>query len=315
MKIIFFGTPLFSVPILESLDKSEHNILAVVTQPDKRQGRKKTLVPSPVKEYAMQHNIPVFQPDKVNEKTFIKQIKEYKPDVMVLVAFGQFIGKTLLELAPWGILNVHFSLLPRHRGASPLANAILQGDIETGVTIMQLVKQMDAGPILAQKSIPIQKTDTRATLEEKTAPLGAELLLDVLQGLPNGKYIPQKQEECQATYCYTFNKKDGIMNWNQDAIFLERFIRAMNPWPMAQTTLQNNNKQESILIWEATAHDVKTNATPGTIIKLDKTTLEIATKQGSLQIQKLQKAGKNVMSIAEFLCGANMQPDAFFLSS
>ena len=184
MRIIFLGTPALSVPVLDALYKSEHSILAVVTQPDKRQGRKQTLVASPVKEYAVQNNIPVFQPEKVGSRDFLNQMKELKPDVMVLVAYGQMIGKTLLSLAPWGILNVHYSLLPKYRGASPLSAAILAGEKETGITIMRLVRAMDAGPILAQQTVEILPTDTREMLENKSSMYCAKLLLKYCKACP-----------------------------------------------------------------------------------------------------------------------------------
>lgn len=312
MKIIFLGTPSLSVPVLDALYKSEHSILAVVTQPDKRQGRKQTLVASPVKEYAIKNNIPVFQPEKVGSRDFLNQMKELKPDVMVLVAYGQMIGKTLLSLAPWGILNVHYSLLPKYRGASPLSAAILAGEKETGVTIMRLVRAMDAGPILAQQTVEILPTDTREMLENKSSICGAELLLKVLHGLPNSEYEPKEQNEEEATFCTVLEKKEGIIPWEKSATYLDCFVRAMNPWPMAYSALHRARAVDPILVWEACVHNVDVTAKPGTIINIDRNGIEVATGENALYITKLQKAGRNAMSTAEFLRGTHLEIGDYF---
>lgn len=316
MRLIFWGTPAIGVPTLEMLRQQGHDIAAVVAQPDKEQGRHRQLAPPPTKEFALQAGIPVLQPTTPNSDDFLATVRALSPQAMVVVAYGKIFSRKLLEVAPFGYLNVHFSLLPKYRGASPVTAALLAGDKEIGVTIIRLVAKMDAGPVLAAKSIPIQADDTGESLQHKLAPLGAQLMCDVLSRMGQGQVQETPQDDSQATFCRTLQKEEGAVDWCKDAVYLERFVRAMHPWPTAYTFLKrsNNDKPAERIILRHT-EVVKENScsTPGSVVKTTADAIDVATGNGILRIRVLQRAGKAAMNSSEFLRGTPLSPGDLFM--
>lgn len=300
MKIIFAGTPKFAVPTLDALRLSEHEILAVFTQPDKPAGRGLKITASPVKEYADTHNLPVFQTNTFKSDAVLQKFKEINPDVLVDVACGLLIPEEILDLPRYGSVNVHPSLLPRWRGAAPIQRALLEGDRETGITIMQMDAGLDTGAILDQEKISIENSDTAATLLEKTAAIGAELLLKVLQKLEDGALIPLAQQDAFATYAKKVSKEEAKINWQESAEKIARQVRAFDPWPVAYALLDN----KSIRIWSVIAlrADFPTaNYPAGTIIRSNKEGIDVITKDGVLRLLKIQLPGKKVMPVSEII--------------
>lgn len=309
-KIIFMGTPNFSVSVLEGLIKQDKDfqIVAVVTQPDKPVGRKKVLTAPPVKEKAMEYNIPIYQPNNLKDQGVIDELKSYQPDLIVTAAFGQFLPDDVLNLAPFGVLNVHASLLPKYRGGAPIHEAIIQGDTKTGITIMKTIAKMDAGDIISQAEITIEDTDNVGTMFEKLSVLGTELLLDTLPKYFDHQIVPVSQDENQATYAPNITKEMEVINWNNTAKAIWCKIRGMNPWPVAHTTW----KDKRLKIYQATVIKdesfEQSEVAPGTIILREKNKLWISCKdQTILSLDEVQLAGKSKMTIAEFLNGSGQQ--------
>lgn len=297
MNIVFSGTPEFALSALETLLASkQHKIIAVYTQPDRQQGRGLKVVPSPVKQLALTYNLPVYQPEKLRNSDALQQLQALKPDIFIDVAYGLLIPDEILNLPRYGCINVHPSLLPRWRGASPIQAAILAGDKITGVSIIKLIKELDAGDILKQQEISIEDQDTTATLLQNTATIGAELLLEVLTEIENGTVEGIPQNNAFSTYACKIKKEDAVVDWNLGAIVIERMIRAYNPWPIVYTAIDD----QIVRIWEAQVLP-HTAATPGMIINVDKTGIDVATKDGTLRLTKLQLPGKKVLSVAEIL--------------
>ncbi|MGK0552115.1 methionyl-tRNA formyltransferase [Enterococcus faecalis] len=299
-KIVFMGTPAFSVPILESLLAADYEIQAVVTQPDRPVGRKKTITPPPVKAAALKHDLLVLQPEKISGSPEMEMILELAPDVIVTAAFGQFLPEKLLTAPAYGAINVHASLLPKYRGGAPVHYAIIEGEAETGVTIMQMVKQMDAGAILAQKAIPITEQDDVGTMFGKLSLLGKDLLLKTLPDYLAGKLTPIPQDEAQATFSPNISREQEQVDWHKTAAQIDCQVRGMRPWPTAFTTYQGARWK----LWAVTPLNEMTEQEPGTIIYRSKKTLKIACGGGTvLQIERLQPAGKGQLTIQEFLNG------------
>jgi methionyl-tRNA formyltransferase len=318
MKLIFWGTPAIGLPTIEALRRHGHDIAAVVAQPDKEQGRHRQLVPPATKELAQKLGIPVLQPVTPNSDEFAASLRQLSPEVMVVVAYGKIFSRKILQLALYGYLNVHFSLLPKYRGASPVAAALLAGDSESGVTIIKLVSKMDAGPVLAAKAIPVAPDDTTASLQHKLAPLGAELLCRVLAELPRGHIEEIEQDESKATFCRTLQKEEGLVDWHKSAVYLERFVRAMQPWPTAYTFLHRQNSPkaaERIILHRAEVIQETTTHTPGSVVRTAGDWIEAAAGEGILRILMLQKAGKGVMKSSEFLRGTPLMPGDSFVNS
>ena len=306
MKIIFWGTPEVGIPCLNAIVQHGHTVCAVVTQPDKEQGRNRQPQPSPIKAVATALGILVLQPETPNTDEFATILRQLAPDAMVVVAYGKLFAKKLLGLAPHGYLNVHFSLLPKYRGASPVLAAILAGEKESGVAVMKLVPKMDAGPVLSIAALPIQATDTTDSLEAKLADLGARLLMDVLGRLGHGPIAETPQDDTQATFCKIIAKEAGLVNWTLSAEYLERFVRAMQPWPTAYTFLAQTgkNKEPQRIILRATqVLSATSEATPGTVVAATSDSFDVATGHGCLRIVSLQKAGKSILHASEFLRG------------
>ena len=308
MKIVFMGTPEFSVPGLEMLIHSDHRVLAVVTQPDRPKGRGLKLEPSPVKQVALEHNLEALQPEKIVAPEFLARLRGLAPDLIVVIAFGKILKKDILTLPPLGCLNVHASLLPRFRGAAPIAWAILNGESETGITAMQMEEGLDTGPILMQKSIAIAPDETGGTLHDRLARLGAEVLQETLSALEQGRLEPRAQDHALATSAPRLKKEDGQIHWDKPAEELERQVRALNPWPGSFFTWQDH----LIKVWSAKAAPGK--GRPGEVLRAGKDGLFVACGEGALRLTELQPPGKRRMSAAEFLRGHRILKE-FLLSS
>jgi len=303
MRIAFFGTPEIAVASLAALLDAGHDLPCAVTQPDRPSGRRQTLTLPPVKALAAERGIPVLQTDDVNAKAFLEELAGLGPEAIVVAAFGQKLRRRLLDLPPRGCVNVHASLLPRHRGASPVAHAILAGDRETGVTLMRMVEKMDAGDILAQEATPIGPRETTGELTDRLAALGARLLVRTLDGLAAGRIRPIPQDESQATFAPSLRKNDGAIDWRGSADYLARFIRAMTPWPGAFTFwIPEGGRPLRLLVLEAEPAPGDAGE-PGRVASTDGGILTVETAAGLLRLLRLQPAGKRPMSAADFLRG------------
>ncbi|WP_270313081.1 methionyl-tRNA formyltransferase [Vagococcus fluvialis] len=299
-KIIFMGTPGFSVPILNGLVAEGYDVLRVVTQPDRPVGRKKVLTPPPVKEAALKHGIKVLQPEKISGSPEMEEIISLNPDLIVTAAFGQFLPETLLKAPKLGAINVHASLLPKYRGGAPVHYSIIKGDSETGVTIMRMVKKMDAGDMLSQKAIPISKTDDVGSMFDKLSLLGKDMLLEMLPEFIAGNIKETPQDETLVTYSPNITREEEQIDWNKTSELIDCQVRGMRPWPVAFTTYQETR----VKLWDTTPLDETTTKAPGTIIKINKKNFLVACGEGTvLQINDLQPAGKGRLKAVEYLNG------------
>ena len=303
-KIVFMGTPDFSVPILEGLLEEGYDIAAVVTQPDRPVGRKRIITPTPVKEAALKHGLLVLQPEKISGSPEMEQIKTLAPDLLITAAFGQFLPSSLLAVPTHGALNVHASLLPKYRGGAPVHYAIMAGDQETGVTIMEMIKKMDAGGIFAQERLPITLQDDVGTMFDKLSALGKTLLLQTLPKILSGELTPVPQDEDLVTYSPNISREQEAIDWRKTAQQIDAQVRGMRPWPIAFTMYQDQRWK----IWSVSSVAQTTTAAPGTIIERSKKELLIACGSGTvLAIDSLQPAGKGQQDIAAFLNGSGQQ--------
>ena len=304
MRILFMGTPDFAVETLETLIHSEHEVIGVVTQPDKPKGRGGKVQFSPVKEAAIEAGIPVFQPNRVRDGAFIEQLRSILPDVIVVVAFGQILTKEILELPRYGCLNVHASLLPKLRGAAPIQWAVIDGEKESGVTTMQMDAGLDTGDMLLKTVVPLDEKETGGSLFDKLSKAGADLLLKTLDALENGTVTPQKQGESPTAYAKMLTKDMGAIDWNRPAKELERLIRGLNPWPSAYTKLNG----KTLKIWAAdVCGQTGEKAQPGTVLKAEKDEFLIQTGEKILSVKELQLEGKKRMDTAAFLRGCHLE--------
>lgn len=297
-RIVFMGTPDFAVPTLAAL-APRYPVVGVITQPDRPAGRGKRIVAPPVKEAALALGLPVYQPTSLRAPEAEQRLAEWQPDLIVVAAFGQILQASVLDLPPHGCLNVHASLLPRYRGASPISAAILHGDSTTGVTLMRMDEGMDTGPILAQAPLPIAADDTTGALTAKLAQLGAQLLIDTLPRWLDGQVTARPQDHDQATYCRPLTKEDGRLDWADPAEVLSRQIRACNPWPGAFTTWQGRR----LKILMAQPHPGHAgDFAPGQVVALE-SGIAVATGAGLLQLGEVQLAGKNTMEAQQLARG------------
>ena len=299
MNIVFAGTPAFALLSLSALAASKHQLQAVYTQPDRPAGRGRQLQASPVKEWAETHHIPVYQPLNFKEDATIDALAALEPDLIVVIAYGLLLPKKVLTLPRLGCINVHASLLPRWRGASPIQQAIWHGDKETGITIMQMDEGLDTGDMLTKAHCPIHPRDTAGELHDRLSALAVAPLLTTLEALAHGQASPEKQETHLATLAPKITKPDAKIDWNQSAEDIDRHIRALNPWPIAHTTHQGL----PLRIYEAYPLLETHKDTPGTILALDKNGLLVATGNGALLIKRLQCPGGKAMSITDWLSG------------
>jgi len=302
MKLIFMGTPDFAATILEGLIGSRHEILAVVTQPDKKKGRNQKLSASPVKELALMHGLVVYQPNKVKEPQFLDLLNELKPDAIIVAAFGQILPKALLDIPKYGCINVHASLLPKYRGAAPIQYAILDGETETGISIMYMDEGIDTGDVILQEKLVIEPDETGGSLFEKIAALGASCLLTALEQIENKTAVRIKQDHEQATYVKMISKDMGRLDFSQPAVKLERMVRGLDPWPSAFTFLDG----KTLKIWKAAVEEddeASYAARPGEIIELRRDAIVVKTGEGKLLIKELQLEGKKRLPADAFLRG------------
>ncbi|HHF1625482.1 TPA: methionyl-tRNA formyltransferase [Haemophilus influenzae] len=303
LNIIFAGTPDFAAQHLQAILNSQHNVIAVYTQPDKPAGRGKKLQASPVKQLAEQNNISVYQPKSLRKEEAQTELKALNADVMVVVAYGLILPKAVLDAPRLGCLNVHGSILPRWRGAAPIQRSIWAGDAQTGVTIMQMDEGLDTGDMLHKVYCDILPTETSTSLYNKLAELAPSALIDVLDNLENGKFIAEKQNDSQSNYAEKLSKEEAQLDWSLPAIQLERNIRAFNPWPIAYfSTEDKDGNAQTLKVYQAEVllHQDKP---AGTILSADKNGIQIATVDGVLNLLHLQPAGKKPMSAQDLLNG------------
>ncbi|MBT2735484.1 methionyl-tRNA formyltransferase [Bacillus sp. ISL-7] len=302
-KIVFMGTPDFSVPILQQLIKDGYDVIGVVTQPDRPVGRKKILTPPPVKVEALKHSIPVFQPEKIRQEEELEKILSLNPDLIVTAAFGQILPNKLLEAPKYGCINVHASLLPELRGGAPIHYAIMQGKQKTGVTIMYMVEKLDAGDILTSIEVPIAEEDNVGTLHIKLSTAGAKLLAETLPLLLEGRLTPKPQNNEEATFAANIKREQEKIHWTKSGEEIFNHIRALNPWPVAFTTLYG----QVLKIWRAEKVSGQNVEVPGTIINIESDGFSVSTgNETAIKIIELQPSGKTKMMSEQFLRGSKI---------
>lgn len=299
MKIIFMGTPDFAACTLKALAEAGHEIVLVVTQPDKPKGRGKALQFPAVKELALAYNIEVYQPKRIRNLECVEYLKKYAPDIMVVAAFGQILPAEILEMPKYGCINVHASLLPKYRGASPIQWAVINGEQTAGVTIMQMDTGVDTGDIIAKAEIPVAEDETGGSLFDKLAEVGAQLCVSTLAHIEDGTAVRTKQDEAQATHVGMISKDMGNIDWKKPAVEIERFVRGLNPWPSAFTKLDGR----TLKIWKAAVLEDKNEAEAGSIVLADKKQLAVQTGAGQLALLEVQLEGKKRMPVDAFLRG------------
>lgn len=294
------GTPDFSAPILRMLHHEGYDIKAVVTQPDRPVGRKRVLTPPPVKAAAIELGLPVIQPEKLRGSEELQQILDLQPDLVITAAFGQILPKALLDAPKLGCINVHASLLPKYRGGAPIHQAIIDGEKETGVTIMYMAEKLDAGDIISQKAIPIEEDDHTGSLFDKLSVVGRELLKDTLPSIINRTNSRTVQDEAQVTFASNISREQERIDWTKDAATLYNQVRGLHPWPVAYTTFEGENFK----IWWAKVGNTKHDACPGTVVAISKDYFEVAAGNGTtLALYDVQPAGKKRMMADEYLRG------------
>ena len=303
MRVVFMGTPDFSVPTLEKIIEAGHEVIGVVTQPDKAKGRGKKVLFPPVKETALAHNLPVYQPRRARDPEFIEEMKTLNPDVMVVVAFGQILPKAILDIPKYGCINVHASLLPKYRGAAPIQWAVIRGEKVSGVTTMQMDVGLDTGDMLLKKEVLLDEEETGGSLHDKLSTLGGNLLIETLEKIEAGDIHPEKQDDSQAgEYARMLDKNLGRIDFSMPAAEIERLIRGLNPWPSAFTSYNG----KTMKLWKAKADNCG-QGVPGQVIHVDKNSFTVQTGQGTLQILELQMEGKKRMDAGAFLRGCPLE--------
>ena len=299
MKIIFMGTPDFSVGTFEALIEAGHEIVLAVTQPDKPKGRGEKVQYPPVKEAALKRQIPVFQPKRVRAPECIEELRKYDADIMVVIAFGQILPKEILEMTPYGCVNVHASLLPKYRGAAPIQWAVINGERVSGVTTMQMDEGLDTGDMLMKTEIVLDEKETGGSLHDKLARAGAGLCVQTLEALKDGTVVREPQQESTTEYARMLDKGMGRIDWSKDAKSIECLIRGLNPWPSAYTEWNGRTMK----IWEADVADIDEGREPGTVIRVERDGFCVQTGRGSLKVRSLQIPGKKRMDAGAFLRG------------
>ena len=307
MRVVFMGTPVFAVPSLEALDNSDHEVVGVVTQPDRPKGRGQAVVPCPVKELALAKGLPMSQPEKVKSPDFLRQLSDWKPDVIAVTAFGRFLPKVILDLPPMGCVNVHGSLLPAYRGAAPIQWALIHGDPETGITTMVMDEGMDTGAILLQQPVPIEPEDTALELGARLAKVGGALLVETLTRLAERSVVPREQDHAQATSAPLLTKEDGVIDWTQSATEIANRIRGLSPWPGSYTFHHDHR-----LIIRKGRVDIQGGPAgggqrPGTILAVGPKSFWVETGEGRIEVLEVQPANKKRMSVEQFLLGYTLR--------
>ena len=314
MRIIFMGTPEFSVGTLEALAAAGHDVCLAVTQPDKPKGRGKEMQPTPVKAAAQKLGIPVYQPRRIREPECVEELRKYHADVMVVIAFGQILPKEILELTPYGCINVHASLLPKYRGAAPIQWSIIEGERVTGVTTMQMDEGLDTGDMIMKTEIPIAADETGDSLHDKLAQAGAKLCVETLEAVKNGTAVFEKQGESPTAYARMLDKKMGNIDWEEPAVRIERLVRGLNSWPGTYTHWDG----KVMKIWRAAAEPGRVadgengTAAPGTVVDVEKDSFAVQTGDGLLRVYELQIPGKKRMETGAFLRGYALEKGTIF---
>jgi methionyl-tRNA formyltransferase len=304
MVIVFFGTPHFAVPSLDSLVASRHTVRGVVTQPDRPRGRGQKVLDTPVKIAAQQHGLPVYQPERLRDPAAMAAIAQWQPDLGVVVAYGKLIPPGLLTVPRFGMINVHASLLPKYRGASPVHRAVIDGERETGVTIMRVVEALDAGDMLAKASRPIGADETSDVVERDLADIGARLLVDVVDRIEAGTVTAEPQDDARSTYAPRLRKEEGLIDWSAPARRIHDRVRGLYPWPHAYTYLDGSR----LILLETSVPPARTAAWPGEIVEVSRDAIRVATGDGVLAIHRLQPEGRRAMSARDFLAGRPLRP-------
>ncbi|MBE5887688.1 MAG: methionyl-tRNA formyltransferase [Lachnospiraceae bacterium] len=307
MKIIFMGTPDFAVGTLEAIIKAGHEVVLVVTQPDKPKGRSGALQFTPVKECALAHNIEVFQPTRIRLEENVEHLRKYDADIIVVAAFGQILPKSILEMKKYGCINVHASILPKYRGAAPIQWAVINGDEVTGVTIQQMDVGVDTGDIILIKELAIAKDETGGGLFDKLAIVGAEACVEALEQIASGTATRTPQNHEEATHVSMISKEFGEIDWNRSAVEIERLIRGLNPWPSAYTTLEG----KTFKIWKARVIAEGSSYGPGRITKVTKDSILVQTGEGQLELLEVQLEGKKRMETDAFLRGYSVEAGTY----
>ncbi|MBQ3899090.1 MAG: methionyl-tRNA formyltransferase [Lachnospiraceae bacterium] len=304
MKIVFMGTPDFAAGALKAIIEAGHEVTLVVTQPDRAKGRSDKLIPSPVKEVALEHNIPVFQPLKIKTPEAVAELRKYDADIFIVAAFGQIISQEILDMPRYGCVNIHASLLPKYRGASPIQRVILDGEKKTGVTIMQMDAGIDTGDMLYKVETEISDEDTFETLHDRLTGIGAEAIVEALPLIESGELVPEKQDDSQSCYAKLIKKEMGKIDFNKSAEEVSRLVRGMNPWPSAYTFLSGKQMK----VWRVSVlpqtDENSGRAVPGEIVELTKDGITVKCGEGSVKILELQLEGKKRMAAKDFLLGA-----------
>lgn len=322
MKIVYMGTPDYAVGALQAIIEAGYEVAAVVTQPDKPKGRGKEMQMTPVKTCALHYDIPVFQPVKIKAPEAVEILRGYGADVFIVAAFGQILSEEILTMPRYGCINIHASLLPKYRGAAPIQRVILDGEKETGITIMQMDKGIDTGDILLQSIVPIAEKETGDSLHDKLADEGAKLIVEALQKLEAGELVPKKQNDEDSCYAKMLDKSMGKIDWKQSAVQIERLVRGLNSWPSAYTSFHG----KSLKLWESEAANCRqaqkegqesvlpdgSEVLPGTITAVEKDAFYVRTGDGTLKVTEVQLEGKKRMAVRAFLLGCQMRPGERF---
>lgn len=299
MRIVFMGTPDFAVPSLEALLKSDDEVVGVVTQPDRPKGRGQEVVFSPVKVVCQREGIPLLQPLKMKDPAFLDALRQWKPDVIAVTAYGRILPPAILTMPLRGCINVHGSLLPKYRGAGPIQWAVIRGERETGITTMFMAEGMDTGDMLLQEKVEIRADDTAGTLAPRLAEVGGRLLVETLRRLKEGTLIPQPQDHAQATLAPLLTKEDGLIDWTLTATEIANRVRGLSPWPGAYTYVNG----ERWMLWRVAVGDGSQGAVPGTVTKVTKDRVAVATGDGTIQIVDIQPSNSRRMTVAQYLAG------------
>jgi methionyl-tRNA formyltransferase len=308
LRLAFFGTPDFAVPSLAALIASRHDVVAVVSQPDRPKGRGHKLQPTPTKQVALDAGVPVLQPAKIRDNAFLNAFRDLRVDLGVVAAYGKILPDALLAIPAMGMINVHASLLPAYRGAAPVHRAVIDGLSETGVTIMRVVRELDAGPMLARVTRPISVDETSVDVERGLAGLGASLLLEAIEDLAAGTAHEEPQDDSAATYAAKITREEGALDWTLPAAAIHDRVRGLQPWPLVSVRLDGHR----YLIHRTASHTDSAAAAPGTIVEAAGDRLVVATTKGMLQILQLQPEGRRVLSSREFLAGYRIRPGMIF---
>ncbi len=307
MRVVFFGTPQFAVPSLEHLTQSTHEVVGVVTQPDRPRGRGQKVTDAPVKMTAVQHGLPVFQPARLRDPEVAETLTRWAPDLGVVAAYGKILPESVLNHPRLGMINVHASLLPRYRGAAPVHRAVIDGMPHTGVTIMRMVPALDAGPMFAKVTRPIGPDETSDVVERDLATLGASLLIDVIDDLAAGRAVEELQDHTLSTYASKVSKEEGLIDWTLPAAAIHNRVRGLYPWPHAFSYLNG----ERLIVMRSHVSPEPTSAAPGTIVDTSSGAIHVATGYGErLVIDEIQPEGRRAMKVRDYLAGHPIQPGA-----